>query len=221
MKQLKNLFILLTLSLFSSLASSADSSTKNKGQEDYDFLIKQIKNTDYKYSYFETEQIVSGMASSLVGIAGYHLSSNDSVKLAYSGVQAIGSTTVGFGLYNYLRPKRSEFYKNLVTLEGNKNSEKKVNLILDYLAKEARAKRLAVIGSTGMLSLQFASNLIFDDPEKKLRNIYIYLGGVNLLALIYQTFVISGFESYQNSKKVSFHPVIGIDSMVFKISKSF
>ncbi|MCT4641138.1 MAG: hypothetical protein N4A33_02500 [Bacteriovoracaceae bacterium] len=199
-------FIILLLSLLSISAYS-----KKKKASSFEFLKKEALKSNKNYTYNKYENIINGSAAFIIGNAGYYSTDSQTLKLSYSMVQTIGILNIGKGIYDYYRPiQDKELYFLLKKNKKSMNREKMATDIIEIFAKEERAKRLQLLWSSTFLATQYFINSVSGDTQKDLKEIYKFLGGINLIVIGYSYFYKSKYESfyYDKRKNLSFFPAI-------------
>lgn len=186
--------LLIVIFIFSPIAQA-------KKNTPLQFLKQEASKSKKKYRYNKYESMISGSLAFLAGNIGYFSTDSVSLKVAYSGIQTIGIINVGKGVYDYHRPV---FDKELyLAVKKQKNIS---NEIIEIFAKEERAKRLAMFWRSSLLSVQYFANAYFDDADESLRDIYKFLGGVNLIVVGYASFYKGKYESYYYDNKITLSP---------------
>lgn len=190
--------------------------SSNEKKAAYDFFIQEAKKETKikKYQYNEYENIIGGICSFTIGNLGYFLSDSEVLKLAYSGVQTLGIINIGQGIYDYYAPDETKsFYKfvtsvrnvdvkgsNVVGISNNRqNPEYELSWnMLEYYAKKEIAKRKSLLYTSSFLTLQYSLNITLGNPPGALKNVYYFMGGVNLVIALYSYFKIDKYETYYN-----------------------
>jgi len=168
-----------------------------------EFLKTEASNSTKKYRYNKYESMISGSLAFLAGNIGYHSTNSTSLKIAYSGIQTIGIINVGQGVYDYYRPIFDKELYMAVKKQKNISGD-----IIEIFAKEERAKRKALLWRSSLLATQYFANAYFDDTEENLKDIYKFLGGVNLIVVSYATFYQGKYEAYYFDNQVTLNPQI-------------
>ncbi len=183
--------ILFLLVLFvSSLAFAEDI------QDPYEFLKKRSAITKPQTTFNEYEDIISGGVAFVVGNLGYFTTTSSTLKIAYSGVQTVGVIGIGHGIYDYYYP---HFESRLLGMLQKKQLTKKklANDYVSLLGEMERAKRLSILWTSGLLTGQYALNaFVSKKVPQDLKDIYLFLGGVNAIVAIYSYFNVSEYEQY-------------------------
>lgn len=184
------MFFLLLLFSISSFAQTP------KGQSAYQFLKQKSMENKPQVQFNEFEDIISGSIAFTIGNIGYFTTDSSTLKIAYSGVQTVGIIAVGHGIYDYYYP---HFETRLLGLLSKKKltrgqlSDGYVSL----LGEMERAKRLSLLWSSSLLTAQYALNAFLGkDVPSDLKDIYLFLGGVNAIIAVYSYFNISDYEDY-------------------------
>lgn len=181
--------ILIILLINTVCASEMESLTFLKNQAD-------IQKKEFRYNQYE--DIITGGLGFLVGNIGYHETDSASLKLAYSGIQTIGILNVGQGVYDYYRPLFDKEIYQALTRRKNTASE-----IVRIFAQEERAKRLSLLYKSSLLSAQYFANAYLGNTEENLKDIYKFLGGVNLIVVGYALFYQDKYEKFYYSNSIS------------------
>lgn len=167
------------------------------------FLKSESLKNKKKYRYNQYESVFSGGAAFVLGNIGYYTTESISLKMAYSGIQTIGIFNIGQGIYDYHRPV---FDKELYNVAKKTNhSEQTASGIIKIFAKEERAKRLSLLWKSSLLATQYFSNAYLDNTQDDLKEIYKFLGGVNLIVVGYTLFFKNKYEEFVYT---SFSPVL-------------
>ena len=180
---------LIMLFLFLSMAHAQDDSA-------YKFLKKKSYENKPEHKFNEYEDIISGSIAFAIGNIGYFTTQSSTLKIAYSGVQTVGIITVGHGIYDYYYP---HFETRLLGLLSEKKMTrgKLSNGYVSLLGEMERAKRLSLLWSSSLLTLQYGLNsFLGKDIPNDLKDIYLFLGGINAIVATYSYFNISDYEDY-------------------------
>lgn len=182
--------LVLLILVFTSIANSKESPMK--------FLREQALQNKKKYKYNKYESIISGGLAFTVGNIGYYQTESSSLQVAYSGIQTIGILNVGQGIYDYYRPV---FDKELyLALRRPKTAPKR---IIKVFAQEERAKRLSLLYKSSLLATQYFANAFLGDTDDSLKDVYTFLGGVNLIVVGYAAFYKDKYEDYYYSQALA------------------
>lgn len=206
----------------------------------YSSFLLQTRKEEKGSSFSPKEQIISGLTSFILGNIGYFSTDSKILKLGLSGVQTIGVINVGKGIHDSFISSWDHQYESLTrSFEalGEKVEGEKAREILSYhfvksQAESERARRLAIFYASGLLGVQYFSNAFFDRSPGKLKDIFIFLGSINLGIMAYTHFFHGRYETFHFGKmeegKVSwqFSPCLFLDpqgggSYVKGISYSF
>ena len=200
--------LVLILFFFSQNVFSDNKVEKKVRKNPINFFIQQNKKEEEKYSFNQYENIISGVAAFSIGNIGYIASENSVLKLTYSAIQTIGIINVGKGIYQRNSPSvQKSFYKMLAKKKKKNLSKYKVaDNLIETFAKEERAKRLSLFYSTGFLSLQYILNATIYDSPDRVKNIYIFLGGVNAIIAAYSGLYKGDYESYHFGEGIDINP---------------
>jgi hypothetical protein len=181
--------------------NSAMASEKNA----YEFLRNKSVETRPEVTFNEYEDIISGSLAFAIGNIGYFTTDSSTLKIAYSGVQTVGIIAVGHGIYDYYYP---HFDSRLLALLSKKKMTRGelANGYVGLLGEMDRAKRVSILWSSSLLTMQYAVNaFVSKDVPQDLKDIYLFLGGVNAIAATYSYFHKSDYEEFylqQNRPKV-------------------
>ncbi|HLE09687.1 MAG: hypothetical protein A2504_02235 [Bdellovibrionales bacterium RIFOXYD12_FULL_39_22] len=151
------------------------------------FYIEQNRKAENIFQYNSYENIISGGAAFLIGNIGYVLSDSGFLKLSYAAIQTIGIINIGQGIYKLKSPNvDASFYRMLTDNRIKYYSKEAIaDRLLEILAKEERAKRLSLLYSSAFLATQYFLNATVYASEDKVENIYMFLGGINVIIAIY------------------------------------
>lgn len=197
-----SLIVILTNGVFAE--PQKNSKTKKIDLKDYNqFLIDQSKIKKHTYKHNKYENIISGSAAFLIGNVGYFTTNSTPLSVAYSGIQTIGILNVGRGAYDLYRP---DFEKDLYEISFNysNTAARPQQLSLDIVklfAEEARAKRLALLYTSSLLSMQYFANAMIGNQANSLKSIYYFLGSVNLIVVGFSYFHKNPYEAFYYSEK--------------------
>lgn len=192
--------LLLILALLTGNAYAAETASE--------FLKRKSIESKPESIYNEYEDIISGSVAFVVGNFGYFTTESTTLKLAYSGVQTVGIVAIGNGIYDYYYP---HFESRLIGLLNKKKltREGMADGYVSLLGEINRAKRLSLLWSSSLLTVQYALNVFLSkDVPSDMKDIYLYLGGVNAIVAVYSYLNISDYEQYYlnqtKTPKVSF-----------------
>lgn len=169
-------------------------------QSAYIFLKKKSEENKPEIRFNKYEDIISGSAAFLIGNIGYFTTDSSTLKLAYSGVQTVGIIAVGHGIYDYYYP---HFESSLLSLLSKKQMTRGelADGYVSLLGEMERAKRLSILWSSSLLTFQYALNAFAgDNIPTDLKDIYLFLGGVNALVAIYSYYNISDYEQFYHKQ---------------------
>ena len=183
------------------------------------YLRDEVRRTELPYRYNEYETIISGAAAFVVGNVGFFTTNSDTLKIAYSGVQTVGIITVGQGIYDYYRPN---FDRDMLTLLEEKTLTRGriADGVVSMLGREERAQRLALLWGSGLLVTQYAANAYLSDVPGDIRDIYLFLGGVNVIIAGHSYFTRGKYERYLE-REVAWAPFIGPDRAGLAFVRAF
>ncbi len=183
-------FLLLILFVGSALAQ-----TQNKPSA-YQFLKKKSLESRPTYEFNKYEDIISGSIAFAIGNIGYFTTDSSTLKIAYSGVQTVGIVAVGHGIYDYYYPHFDTRLLELLSKKRMTRGELSDGYV-SLLGEMERAKRLSLLWSSSLLTAQYALNsFLGDDVPSDLKDIYLFLGGVNAIVATYSYFSMSDYEEY-------------------------
>lgn len=188
------------LLMFLSLSVCAWGKTKNE-QNAYEFLKSKADTSRPEVTYNQYEDIISGAIAFTIGNVGYFTTSSSTLKIAYSGVQTVGIVAVGHGIYDYYYP---HFETRLLALMNKKKMTRGelADGYISLLGEMDRAKRLSILWSSSLLTLQYGLNALQgQDIPSDMKDIYLFLGGVNALVAVYSWYGISDYEEYYLNQK--------------------
>ena len=172
-------------------------------QSAYQFLKTKSRENKPQIIFNEYEDIISGSIAFTIGNIGYFTTDSSTLKIAYSGVQTVGIIAVGHGIYDYYYP---HFESRLLTLLSQKKLTRGElsDGYISLLGEMQRAKRLSLLWSSSLLTFQYALNaFVGDDVPSDLKDIYLFLGGVNAIVAVYSYYNISDYEEYYLKNKSS------------------
>lgn len=210
-------YLLILFLLTSGLCSAAETSA-------YKFLKQKSAESRPEYEFNEYEDILSGSIAFLIGNVGYFTTDSSTLKIAYSGVQTVGIVAVGHGIYDYYYP---HFETRLLGLLSQKKMTRGQlsDGYVSLLGEMDRAKRLSLLWSSSLLTLQYGLNAFFgDDIPNDMKDIYFFLGGVNAIVATYSYFNKTDYEEYYLQHKDT-APKVGFfvlpDGTGISVTKSF
>lgn len=187
---MKILFLILCLSLVAPVRADKISA--------YKFLKQKSIESKPTTNFNKYEDIVAGSAAFLIGNIGYFTTESATLKLAYSGVQTVGIIGVGHGIYDFYYP---HFETRLLELLSKKKMTRGelADGYVGLLGEMDRAKRISLLWSSSLLTMQYALNaFIADDIPQDMKDIYLFLGGVNAIVATYSYFHKTDYEEYYN-----------------------
>ncbi len=171
----------------------------------YQFLKQKSLENKPEATFNEYEDIISGSLAFLIGNVGYFTTDSSTLKIAYSGVQTVGIIGVGHGIYDYYYP---HFETRLLDLLSKKKMTRGelADGYVGLLGEMDRAKRISLLWSSSLLTMQYALNaFISEDVPQDMKDIYLFLGGVNAIVATYSFFNKTDYEQYylqQSSPKI-------------------
>jgi hypothetical protein len=162
----------------------------------YNFLKKKSFESKPQHEFNKYEDIISGSIAFAIGNIGYFTTDSSTLKIAYSGVQTVGIVAVGHGIYDYYYP---HFESRLLKILSKKKITKGqlADGYVGLLGEMDRAKRLSLLWSSSLLTLQYGLNsFVGKDVPSDLKDIYLFLGGVNAIVATYSYFTVSDYEQF-------------------------
>ncbi len=206
---MKSLLILIIIFIsFNLMASEGREIPKLKRVDPIEFFVEKEAAKPEKYTFNEYENIISGGAAFLIGNVGYMLTDSTVLGLTYSAIQTIGVINIGQGIYKMNSPSVERSFKDLLTNDQVKGYTKKrlAGHLVTIFGQESRAKRLALFYSSSLLAAQYTLNATVYDSSGKLKNVYIFLGGVNAIIAAYSAFSKSEYEEYLFGEGIDLNP---------------
>lgn len=187
------------------IASSEVLGNERRGRS-LEFLQQEVTKNQKRYRYNRYERIISGGAAFLIGNIGYFTTESVTLELAYSGIQTIGILNIGDGIYDYYRPTFDrELYK---VARNSKNPNSTAYGVIKTLAQEEKAKRISLLWKSSLLSVQYLSNAYLKSDEESLKDIYKFLGGVNIIVAGYSYFYRDKYESFIFGENAQIQPIL-------------
>ncbi len=162
----------------------------------YKFLKQKSLENKPEATFNKYEDIISGSLAFAIGNIGYFTTDSSTLKIAYSGVQTVGIIGVGHGIYDFYYP---HFESRLLELLSRKKMTRGelADGYVGLLGEMDRAKRISVLWSSSLLTMQYALNaFISKDVSQDMKDIYLFLGGVNAIIATYSYFYKSDYEEY-------------------------
>lgn len=193
-------YFLLILLTFSSLAFG-------QKQNAYHFLKQKSLENKPEATFNQYEDIIAGSLAFVIGNVGYFTTDSSTLKIAFSGVQTVGIIGVGHGIYDYYYP---HFETRLLKLLSKKKMTRGqlADGYVALLGEMDRAKRISLLWSSSLLTMQYALNaFVSKDVPQDMKDIYLFLGGVNAIVASYSYFYKSDYEEYyllERGPKVGF-----------------
>jgi len=189
------IFVIMT-PVFPQTVELATPSVKTKEQKSLDFFVEQAREADNRYVYNRYEDIISGVAAFVIGNVGYYFSNSGSLQLSYAAVQTIGIINIGQGIYKLKSPTIKTSLSRLLTDPKKKTYSKDAlaRELLEIYADDDRAKRLSIFYGSSFLALQYLLNATVYDSVGKIKNVYYFLGGVNVIIAAYSGMFKSDYE---------------------------
>lgn len=182
-------FFFILLILTTGICSAAETNA-------YKFLKQKSIENKPEHQFNKYEDITSGSIAFLIGNIGYFTTNSDTLKIAYSGVQTVGIVAVGHGIYDYYYP---HFESRLLGLLSQKKMTRGQlsDGYVSLLGEMDRAKRLSLLWSSSLLTLQYGLNsFLGEDIPNDMKDIYLFLGGVNAIVATYSYFNKTDYEEY-------------------------
>lgn len=187
--------ILVFILMINSLAFSAE------GPNAYKFLKQKSLEGKRNVMFNEYEDIISGTLAFAIGNIGYFTTDSDTLRIAYSGVQTVGIIAIGSGIHDYYYP---HFETRLLESLSKKKMTRgeMANDYVSLLGEMDRAKRLSLLWSSSLLTVQYAMNtFLAKDISQDLKDIYFFMGGVNAIIATYSYFHRTDYETYLEQKE--------------------
>ncbi|MBA2404729.1 MAG: hypothetical protein H0V66_08150 [Bdellovibrionales bacterium] len=194
--------------LFWLLLSSSVFAAAEKKQNAYQFLKQKSLENRPEVTFNTYEDIISGSLAFLIGNIGYFTTNSNTLKIAFSGVQTVGIIGVGHGIYDYYYP---HFDSRLLMLLSKKKMTRGQlsDGYVGLLGEMDRAKRVSLLWSSSLLTMQYSLNaFVSKDVSQDMKDIYLFLGGVNAIVATYSYFHKSDYEEYYLQNKSS--PEVGL-----------
>lgn len=169
---------------------------QTKQQPAYEFLKRKSLENRPAATFNKYEDIVAGSLAFVIGNVGYFSTDSATLKLAYSGVQTVGIIAVGHGIYDFYYP---HFETRLLQLLSKKKMTRGqlADGYVGLLGEMERAKRISLLWSSSLLTMQYALNaFVSDDIPQDMKDIYLFLGGVNAIVATYSYFYKTDYEEY-------------------------
>jgi hypothetical protein len=187
----------------------------------FKYLRQEVKSAEKEYQFNEYEAIIGGSLAFLVGNVGFYTTNSETLKLAYGGIQTVGIISVGQGVYDYYRPNTDQEMLNLLQQKKLTRSSLADGFIT-ILGQEERAKRLALLYGSSLLVVQYAANAYLSDTPKDIKDIYLFLGGVNLIVAGHSYLSRGKYERYFDLKdQVAVAPILAPNLAGLRASYSF
>jgi hypothetical protein len=211
---MKTLTIILSLFFLSSNAFSKTvkktRKRKSRTTKSISFFAEQAKKEDNKFAFNQYEHLISGVAAFAIGNIGYLATDSSVLKLAYSGIQTIGIINVGRGVYQRNSPSLKKSFSKILSNKKVKGYSKPrlSKELLKIFAQEERAKRLSLFYSTSFLTLQYLMNATIYDSPDRVKNIYIFLGGINAIVAAYSSLYKSDYEKFYYGDDIDLNPFV-------------
>lgn len=203
------------------IPAQAKSPTVEK-KSPYKYLATQANSVSKDYQHNQFEQIMSGGLAFLIGNIGFYTTGSQTLKLAYSGVQTIGILSVGQGIYDYYSPNFDGELLKLLKREKLTKS-RLADGFLEILGKEERAKRLSLLYGSGLLTIQYATNAYFSGSARDIKDIYLFLAGINVIVFNYAYFTRDKYEAYLELDETAWKmaPSLSKDAVMLGFNRSF
>lgn len=202
---------LIMVLLFAFSAMAAEQTTPKlspKHASAYQFLKKKSLESKPVHEFNKYEDIISGSIAFVIGNVGYFTTDSSTLKIAYSGVQTVGIVAVGHGIYDYYYPHFDSRLLELLSKKKMTRGELSDGYV-SLLGEMQRAKRLSLLWSSSLLTLQYALNSFAGkDVPQDMKDIYLFLGGVNAIVATYSYFNMSDYEEYYLSHQKN--PKVGL-----------
>lgn len=186
-------YFLLILLFVSSLSLAQEQLPKKNA---YQFLKQKSLENRPEVAFNQYEDIIAGSLAFVIGNVGYFTTDSNTLKIAFSGVQTVGIIGVGHGIYDYYYP---HFDSRLLMLLSKKKMTRGqlADGYVALLGEMDRAKRISLLWSSSLLTMQYALNaFVSQDVSQDMKDIYLFLGGVNAIVATYSYFHKSDYEEY-------------------------
>jgi len=170
-------------------------------QDAYEFLKKKSKEMKPTETFNRYEDIISGSLAFVIGNVGYFTTNSQTLQIAYSGVQTVGIISVGHGIYDYYYP---HFETRLLDLLNKKQMSRGelANGYVALLGEMDQAKRISLLWSSSLLTMQYGLNaFVSRDISQDMKDIYLFLGGVNAIIAIYSYYHRTDYEKFYQKQK--------------------
>ncbi|MDA8791699.1 hypothetical protein N9N67_00565 [Bacteriovoracaceae bacterium] len=217
------IFIFLWLSISLKINAKEKKIEKENLEEAAERIYFQEYENKDKPRYLQ--KIISGSAATIIGNLGYFNSDAYTLKLAYSGVQAIGVFNIGSGIKEYYEKDLNKLNKSFAKKIKTKKTSKKNKLLsandfyihnLKAKAIKKRAKRNSILATTSILTLQYLTNIYVGKPEESLKNIFYFLAGTNVVIFSYNYYFESEEEklifglnqNFSPNGQINFYPAL-------------
>lgn len=160
------------------------------------FFANEAKLKELKYTFNPFETALSGTFAVIIGNVGFYTTKSSILKIGYSSIQTIGVINVSKGIYNVNSPNMEEELSHLLATTKNNTISKEIlsQKLIEIYAKEDRAKRIALFYGASLISSQYFLNAFIGNTQKELKNIYLFMGGINLLIAGYSLNSKSSYE---------------------------
>ncbi len=184
--------------------------SKKKVDKSIEFFMEEARKERSTFYFNEYEHMISGLAAFAIGNIGYLATDSAVLKLAYSGIQTIGIVNLGRGVYQRNSPSIKNSFSKMLTNKKLKGYTKPrlARELIKILAQEERAKRLSLFYSTSFLTLQYLMNATIYDSPARVKNIYIFLAGINAIVAGYSSFYKSNYEKFYFGDSIDLNPFI-------------
>ncbi len=200
----------LLLSMLLIFVLMSEKSYAAKDNDATSFYIKKNNEAESQFQYNQYEDLISGGAAFVIGNVGHLLSDSSFLKLSYAAIQTIGIINIGQGIYKIkLSNADVSFYRMLTDKKTKTYTKEEIaEHLLEISAKESRAKRLSIFYSSMLLSTQYLINVTVYDSAEKIKNIYYFLGGINLIIASYMALYKSDSEKYFFGDNIDLSPFV-------------
>ncbi len=176
-----------------------------------EFFAAEASKKEAAYIFNPYETLTAGTIAFVIGNVGFYTTHSSILKLGYSSIQTIGVVNFGKGLYIVNAPNLEKELAKLLSNKNEKNVVSKEYLskkIIELYAREDRAKRIAMFYGSSLLSAQYIINAFVGDTPKELRNIYVFLGGINMLISGYAMYSKTNYEKYYFGEQFDVRPIV-------------
>lgn len=178
------------------------------------FLKEKAREGEHSFTFNQYEKVIGGGVAFLVGIIGNYTTESKVLKYAYSGVQTIGIVSGGQGLYDILKPNEDRMILNVMSKARRVKKESLSKFVryryLRFKAQKDYAFRNSLMATSSFLALQYLSSAALDkDTPSSLKNIYYFLGGVNIIIALNSYFYPTDYEKeFERMNRLTMSPAL-------------